>query len=297
MLAALHAATSLKGELFPVFSAEALSPPQAQAVLFSTCALIAGLLARLRGVPFPRGRRAWACAGMGVGLFFLPAELIYFAQGWVSRLDEVAALALTPVFAVVLEPHLQAEVPRPVKAALAGALTAVVGMLCIFPLDLPGSIAAAAAACALLAAAISIAAANCLAVRLAQSQEEHSTLPLTTLASAASAVCFAVQGGLGPRVAWTASAAASQLFWLLLFELPALLLLFWLMSRLSATRMTARFLLTPLLTIIAGAALEATLPPLRGCAGLALLASGAAWLIYAPEQPSAQDLTSLRMLD
>ena len=62
--------------------------------------------------------------------------------------------------------------------------------------------------------------------------------------------------------------------------LPALLLLFWLMRRMAASRMTARFLLAPLLAILAGMALERSAPPLRGWIGMALLAGaqdGSCW--------------------
>jgi hypothetical protein len=59
-----------------------------------------------------------------------------------------------------------------------------------------------------------------------------------------------------PDTAWRWNALSTQLLGLLLIDLPALFLLFWLMRRLGASRMTARFLLAPLFTILAGMALE-----------------------------------------
>jgi drug/metabolite transporter (DMT)-like permease len=65
-------------------------------------------------------------------------------------------------------------------------------------------------------------------------------------------------------------------------DLPALFLLFSLMRRLDASRLTAPFLLAPLFTIDVGIALEPTSPPMLAWLGIALLASGAGWLVFAP---------------
>ena len=284
LLSALWAVASLRSELFPSLGADTLSSVQRQAAIFSVFAAVAASIAVARRVKFPRGRHAWACAGIGVGLFVVPAALVACAQGWISTLDRVAVFSLTPVFAVVLEPYLQGTALRQGKAALASALAAVAGTLCLFPLDIPGSFRAGVALCALLAAAISIAASNCLAVRLARNLAGLSTLPMAAQAGAGSAVCFAAAAAFTPRATWRWSALPSQLLGLFVIEIPALFLLFWLMRRLAASRMTARFFLAPLFAILAGMALEPTSPPVRAWLGLALLAGGAGWLVFAPEE-------------
>jgi drug/metabolite transporter (DMT)-like permease len=287
LLSALWAVASLRTDLLPHFSADTLSPVQDQAVLFSVFAAMAASIAVARRVEFPRGRRAWACAGIGLGLFVVPTVLA--AQGWVSTLDRVAVFSLTPVFAVVLEPYLQGSEPRQARAALAGALAAVAGILCLLPLDIPGSFRAGAALCMLLTAAFGIAATNCFAVRLARGLAGRSTLPMAAQAGAASAVCFAVAVAFGPRTEWRWSALPFQVLGLVVIDLPALFLLFWLMRRLAASRMTARFLFGPLFTILAGMALEPTSPPLRAWFGIALLAGGAGWLAFAPGEKTEVD--------
>jgi drug/metabolite transporter (DMT)-like permease len=178
LLSAFWAAAWLRRNLIPHFGADTLSPAQGQAALFSVFAALAASIAVVKRVEFPRGRRAWACASIGVGLFVIPAVLAACAQGWVSELDRVAVFSLTPVFAVVLEPYVQDSAPRQGKAALAGALAAVAGILFLFPLDIPGSFRALAALCALLVAAFGIAVTNCLAVRLARNLAGHSMLPM-----------------------------------------------------------------------------------------------------------------------
>lgn len=297
LLSALWAVGSLRADLFPRFGADTLSSAQRQAALFSLFAAVAASIAIARRVEFPRGRRAWACAGIGLGLFVVPAALEAFAQGSVSTLDRVAVFSLTPIFAVILEPYLQGSAPQQGRAALAGALAAVAGILCLFPLEIPGTFRAGGALCALFAAALAIAATNCLAVRLARNPASHSTLPMAAQASAASAVCFAAAAAFTPRTAWHWSALPSQLIELLLIDVPALLLLFWLMRRLAASRMTARFLLAPLFTILAGTALQPTSPPLRAWLGMALLAGGAGWLVFAPpERTDVEQLNPLNLI-
>jgi drug/metabolite transporter (DMT)-like permease len=294
----LWALASLRTDILPHFGTDTLSPVQGQAVLFSVFAAVAASIAMARRVEFPRGRRACACACIGLGLFVVPAALAAYAQGWVSTLDRVAVFSLTPVFAVVLEPYLQGSELRQGKAALAGALAAFAGILCLLPLDIPGSFRAGTALCMALAAAFGIAATNCFAVRLACNLAGRSTLPMAAQAGAASAACFAVAVAIGPRTEWRWSALLQfQLLGLVVIDLPALFLLFWLMRRLAASRMTARFLFGPLFTILAGLALEPTSPRVRGWLGMALLAGGAGWLAFAPvENIEVEELDPMNAL-
>ena len=294
LLSALWAVDSLRADLFPDLGADSLSPALSQATLFSMFAALAACIAVARRFESPRGRHAWDCAGIGLGLFVVPGVLVLCAQGWVSTLDRVAVFSLTPLFAIVLEPYLQGAAPRQGKAALAGALAAIAGILLILPLDIPGSFGAGAALCALLGAAFSVAAANCLAVRLARNLAGRSTLPMAAQTCAASAICFAAIAAFTPRRGWHWSALSTQLPRLLVIELPALFLLFWLMRQLAASRMTARFLLAPLFTIVPGMALEPTSPPIHAWFGIALLAGGAGWLVFAPVE--AEELESLNAL-
>ena len=296
LLSALWAVATLRTELFPTVGADGPSPGPREAVLFSVFAAMAASIAVARRVEFPRGRQAWACACIGLGLFVVPAALVACAQSWVSTLDRVAVFSLTPVFAVVLEPYLQGTTPRQGRAALAGALAAVAGILCLFPLNIPGSIRAGAALCALLAAVVTIAATNCLAVRLARNLVGHSTLPMAALAGAGSAVCFVAASAFTPHTAWRGSGLPSQLLLLLVIELPSLFLLFWLMRRLAASRMSARFLLAPLFAILAGMALEPTSLPVRAWLGIAFLGGGAGWLVFASPEKGEGELEPLKAL-
>jgi drug/metabolite transporter (DMT)-like permease len=284
LLSALWSVESLRADQFPGSNGDALSPVQGQAVLFSIFAAVAASVALARRVEFPRGRSAWACACIAIGLFVAPAALVACAKDWVSTLDRVAVFSLTPVFAVVLERYFEGGVPRQAKAALPAAVTGVAGVLCVLGFDIPGSIRAGIALCALVGTALGIAATNCFAVRLARSVGHHSILPMAAQAGGTSAICFVAFAAFAPHVARRWSALPLQLLWSLAIDLAALFLLFSLMRRLNASRMTAPFLLAPMFTIVAGVALEPASPPAVAWLGIALLAGGAGWLVFAPSE-------------
>ena len=105
---------------------------------------------------------------------------------------------------------------------------------------------------------------------------------MAALAAAAGALCFAAIAAFFPETPGVTTASGVFILKLLLVDVPGLFLLFWLMPRLAASRMAARFLLAPLLAAVAGLVLEHVLPPLRGALGLLLLAAGSGWLAFAP---------------
>ncbi len=294
LLSALWAFGWLLPDLFLHSGATTISLPLGQAILFSVFAAMTWSVAAAQRLEFPRGRHAWKCAGIGVGLFVIPTSAAAFAGGWISNFDQVAVLCVTPVFAVALEPYLQNTLPRRGKAALAGTLVAIAGILCLFPLETPGSFRAGAALVVLLVAIFALAATNCIAVRLASALPVRSGLPMAALAGGASAIYFAVIAAVTRPIAWDSSSLQIYLLRLFLVDIPGLFLLFWIMGRLSASRMTARFLLAPLFASVAGLALEQTLPPLRALLGIVLLAGGSGWLVFAPAESEVEKLISLK---
>jgi len=63
----------------------------------------------------------------------------------------------------------------------------------------------------------------------------------------------------------------------------------------TATRMTARFLLAPVIAILIGMALDRPSVGLRTWAGLLLIAAGAGWLLFAPEEEPNADASALSL--
>ncbi|MFP5229776.1 MAG: hypothetical protein ACLGXA_19355 [Acidobacteriota bacterium] len=290
LLAMLWAIDWLLPDLLPHSGAAAASLALAQAILFSAFALLSFAIARTRRLAFPR-RLAGASALVGLGLFVLPFTAAAFARGSISSFDQVALLCLTPVFAVVLEPYVHPDAPPQGKAALVGAVAAVAGVLCFFPLEAPDSLRAGIALVVFFATVLVLAATYGFAVRLARSTAGPSTPLMAAPAGATAALCFVVAASTSAT--WNPSGLSASSLWLLLIDLPGLFLLFWLMRRLTASRLTAAFLFAPLFAALAGLALERMLPPVRSLLGLALLAGGASWLLFAPAPPETEPIPSL----
>lgn len=283
LLCVLWSLDSLRGDLAPALAGHAFSERESAALAFGLLALVAALSAVLTRTPWPRGHQLWACVGSGLGLFFVPDLLLGLAQGQVPGLERVAVFSLTPVFAIVLEPYLNSAA-EPISGALLAALAAVAGALALFPLNPPVSAAAFAGLVAVIAAAFCIATANCFAVRVANAEPVLPLSTLITVMAGAAAIAFTIAAVLGPRPHAASTAVAADLGWIVFVDLPALWLLFWLFKRISAARMTVRFVLAPAMTALAALVIEQPGMQLRTIIGIALLAGGAAWLLLAREE-------------
>jgi drug/metabolite transporter (DMT)-like permease len=89
---------------------------------------------------------------------------------------------------------------------------------------------------------------------------------------------------VGPEIAWTTAV-----------ELPALLVLFWLMRRMSAVRMTTRFVVAPLIVNIVGFLVLRPSLRFRAGLGILLIAISAGWLLVAREEEEEPDPLPLNL--
>lgn len=294
-LSVLWALGSLRGDLLPglLRAADALPGLERQALEWAGLAAGTALVALAGRARWPRGRQALEAMLAGIGLLAAPALLVHAAAGWVDALTRVALFSLTPVLAVVLEPYLGAEDAAQGRGALLPALVAVAGVLCVFPVELPGGPQAGLAWGAVMLAAACAAAANCRAVRAAREAAEWRVAPMAALAAATAALTLGAASGCTERMVVPRGLAAEAV-WLLLVDLPALLLLFWLMRRMTAARMTLRFVLAPLAASLASVALLRPEVSLRAAVGLGLMAAGAVWMLARHDAPE-EDGRSLRL--
>ena len=282
-LSLLWAAGPLRSELLPEQLAAALPRLATQALPLALLALVSAVFSWRPRAHWLRGRRLRSAIWIGLGLFTVPALLVNASAGWVSGLARAALLTLVPVFSIVLEPYFGNSAARPIRGALPAALVAVLGALLVFPAPNPASIQTASAIAAVILAAGCIAAANCYAVAVFQNFENPSAAPITAVAASVGALSLGIASLFLERSAPQPAAIAPELLWAAAIELPALLLLFWLMRRLSAVQMSTRFVLAPLVVVPLGALLiQSTLVP-RTWLGLLAMTVGAAYLLFAPE--------------
>lgn len=282
LLCLLWAFASLRRDLLPgSVSAPNASPLPGEALLLGLLAVTATVGSMARRAAWPRGRKLRLAVLVGIGLFVVPAGLIEIAKGFIDDSTRVALFSLVPVLAVVFEPHLGFASAQQ-RFGLAAGLIAVAGTLLVFPLELPQTGPAALAFMGIVASAASVAAANCIGVRIVCEPASPSMFSFAAIAAGSAALILGAIGALAnrrtlsfPHVnAWSA------------VDLLALVLLFWLMRRMTAVGMTTRFLVAPLLANLIGLAFIRPGVQWRGWLGLLLVALGAGWLLLAPERES-----------
>jgi drug/metabolite transporter (DMT)-like permease len=210
--------------------------------------------------------------------------LIEVANGNVDDVTRVALFSLTPVFAVVFEPYVGSGSTSRQRSGLAASLIAVCGTLLVFPFNLPQTGVAVLGCSGILASVVCVAAANCFSVRLMREQTARSSLSFAAVAAGVAALVLGLCSVIFERHAWPDPRVD---FWTLL-SILALVLLFWLMRRLSAARMTTRFLIAPLMANLVGLAFLHFEVQTRSGLGLFLIAAGSAWLLLGPEDEPEQ---------
>ena len=286
----------LRSEFASTITSFALPPWLTLALPYLFAALLAVACALLGRLPWLSASHARSAAFIGLGLFVVPTLALRLAQPWIDPFTQVILLALVPVFAVVLEPHI-AQPYTPARHALVAALASAAGLLLVFPFQLPRTTAAAAAWLAALLAVCIVAAAYCRAAQLAALIPSSSLAPFAAVASATSATAFFLAGIVERAFHRTSAVPHTQLLWSTLIDVPSLLLLFWLLPRLPASRITTRFILSPLFSSLAGLILLQPALTLRTTFGLVLATGGSAWLLLAPTSRPDASSASLGLTD
>jgi hypothetical protein len=282
LLCLLWAAATLRFDLFPRSTAGLqLSPMVHEAWTLGLFAGLGAVVALIRRTPWPQLREFAEAALVGVGLFVLPLLLTEFARPLVAESTRVGLFSLTPLFAVVLEPYFGSDAAGVQRGGFVAAIVAVAGTALVFPIEIPRSGASLLAFCAIVMSSACIAAANCRGVKACE-QAHVWRGNFGTAVTVIAALCLAAVAVIVPEDratklpldAWTAS------------DLFALRLLFWLMGRMSAVRMTTRFLIAPLLANVVGLVILRPHVELQAWLGLLLIGLASGWLLFGPNEPA-----------
>ena len=293
-LSILWALDTLQPDLLPSIRSLSGRSLAADSIPFLLLAFIGATIARINRAEWPSGPQLWKAVFVGFGIFIAPALLVRASDEEAPTFTRTVLFAMTPIFATALEPYIGtasgSESAQPVRGALIAALLAVVGSLLVFPFAVPAALPSVWGMALATTAVFLVAACNCFACRIARTGMQH-LAPFTAIAGAGTAAGFLAFSAVieGPKAlarSLIAETRSVDLLWITAIELPALLLLFWLLPRMSATRMTVRYLLAPLFTILIGACLLESINQIRlhTWLGLALMACGSGWLILGPEE-------------
>jgi drug/metabolite transporter (DMT)-like permease len=284
LLCFLWSLGSLRSDLMPTVFADGLPAFEREAMHLGTLAVVAGLIALVVGAAWPRGRQIWDAVLVGIGLFVVPALLGEAAKDSIPDLTRVALYSLAPVFAVAFEPYLGRLTESQSKGGLLPALGCVIGTLGVFPLVIPRTWGGAGAFFTIILAVACVAATNCWTVRFISELPLKSGAAVAAIAGATAALALAVASLVSEQPAWNGPIIGPEIAWTTAVELPALLLLFWLMRRMSAVRMTTRFVVAPLIVNVVGFLVLRPSLRLRAGLGILLIAASAGWLLSGREE-------------
>jgi drug/metabolite transporter (DMT)-like permease len=262
--------------LIPSTTSDVLPLLEEQCLLYAAAGLGAllfvgkGLGARIAGLRW--GRLAVA----GVMLLGVPSVLVEFAGSRVPAVNRSAVFALLPavvVLVTVSRPNAEEEERR----FFAPALMAFGGVLLLLPVALPGSAREWVMLAIVCVAMGLVGVAGVWIYRLLQTFAVGDAIALACLANALFLLVWcSVTGSL----VWQLSGFGGAISIASLLDLVTLALLIFLSREMPPVRFAARYLVISLLTVIEGYIVLRPELTVRMEVGLALLAAGAAWILF-----------------
>ena len=266
----------------------------AQVVHFGLITAVALLVARVRGSERPSGgsgaRRRLELAGVGVMLFAVPALVLEWSRRGVPAYTEAEIFAGIPlVMAVLAAVGAEAAGEDGLGQAIVPGLMGLGGVLLLFPVHLPGSVRGTEAFVAVIVCAV-VVAWGCLQIRsLLEGAWGAVWIAVANLVVFGLALLF----GGDETGGWPGMGAVGmELARGAVFDLPVVLGTIWLMGRVDPERLSARFLLAPLVTVVGGYAAEPGPVEARTIAAVGLIAVGGVWVLLKRKTVGAVSILS-----
>ena len=267
--------------------------PAAGCIHFAVIGVIAAAFCLAKRSSLPKGPLAGRIALAGMGIFAAPAVALGVSAGAISEFTSVALFCSIPLLTVLLLGAFEWTGVRGVGPR--ALLTSVLGMggaLLVFPAQLPGSVRgwmffSFMAVCCLLVAVAGIA-----MHRLIQGVAIAIPVAFTAFG------CAALLGGYGTVMGWpqvTMRSLGFECVRCLLFDLPVMWLTVWLIREVDPGRLSARFLLVPLVTAVGGYAAMGGGVELEAGVGLVLLAASGIVLIRDKAPSGDEDAFSFHL--
>ena len=216
-------------------------------------------------------------AAAGVALFVLPGVVGQFTAGAVSESTTVALFCAVPLLMViggaVFGDRAGWGLFMPSLAGLSGALL-------IFPVQVPGSLRRAVGITIVLGCCVIVAVAGVWMFRLIRGVGVAQVVAIIGITGAV------VLGGYGLGVGWpklSGAVVGVEALRCVVFDLPVVWMTVWLMREVSPVRLSARFLIAPVVTWLEAYAMVRGPVELRSAAALLLMVIGAGMLLVKDE--------------
>ncbi|RSL15074.1 hypothetical protein EDE15_0550 [Edaphobacter aggregans] len=254
---------------------DSLPAAEQQALLYGIAGIGAFLFAR-RGLTHRLGTSAWASLSItSVGLLGLPVVLIGWAQGSITETGISALFAAVPAVVAI---GMATGTEGAGRKFLTPALVAFGGALLLLPVDLPGSLSGDLKLAGLILAILLVGICSVRMFRLLQSVAYLDAVVIIGLSNAVFLMIYCITNGSflwrWNQLAPITSIASS-------IDLIEIALLVWLLRELPPIRLSARYLVIPLLTVIEGYIVLQPQITARLTVGTTLLTASAAWILFA----------------
>jgi drug/metabolite transporter (DMT)-like permease len=223
----------------------------------------------------------------GVLLMALPALLQEFAAP-VMEHDGAALFALVPLFVVVGAASYGAAAYG--RGLMTPALVGVAGALLLLPFQLPSTAYGAGMFALVVAAVLVTAGVSVWLYELLEGLDV--SVAVAVLCGASLLVVLPVALVRGP-VSGSSPALSAEVLRCVLLDLPQVYLLVWLLREVPPSRLSARYLVVPLLTALEGVIVLRPILELRVVIGFLLMAAGGAALLFWHGQDESVSPSSL----
>ena len=257
---------------------------------FGVIGLLGLAVSVLRGEWREVSRRRVVCLSLaGMCLFALPSAVLQIAAGKVPAYTSAAVFCAVPLMTVLASMAIGDGEGSRSRGLMVPSMIGLAGALLLFPVQTPGSLRRWLFLGLVVVAGIVVAIASVWVHRLMQGIGVAVTAAAIGLGSAA------VLGANGASAGWPhleAGMIAGELLRCAVFDLPLVWLLVWLTREVEPARLSARFLLVPLLTVLEGYALDSGPVEARTIAAVVLLCAGGVMLLVRDEP---EELPGLRL--
>ena len=225
--------------------------------------------------------RAVGLGSAGVCVITVPAAVLQIVSAAVPELTSVAVFCAVPLMTVLAASALSRTAEgTQLLALMVPSIIGLGGALLLFPVRPPGELRGWTSLGLVLACCIVVAIASVWMHRQMQGVSVAAALGLIGLGSAAVLACYAFTLGWP---ALTARVVTTEALRCVAFDLPLVWLLVWLTREIAPARLSARFLLVPLVTLLETYALERGPVDARTIVAVVLLCAGGAMLLFKDE--------------
>ena len=255
-----------------------LPETEKQAIVYGIIGIGALLFARRRLFNRLQTTTWTSLSVSSVGLFGLPVVVIGWARGSVTETGISALFAAVPAVVAMVVANGTGGVGF---MFLTPALVAFGGALLFLPVGLPESFHGDLRLAGLIFAILLVGVASVRMFRLLQQVEYLDAVIAIGLSNAIFLAIFSLANG---SLVWRWNQLTQIISVASLIDLAEIALLIWLLREMPPIRLSARYLLTPLITVIEGYVLLQPQMTTRLLVGAALLTAGTAWILFSPAE-------------